>query len=174
MDLCRIVELEWDRGHEKLEAIVRTQTDSGIIVTTIHNYVPMPGLTWIRADEVLDLDNLDDDHPSVRLANLRGSRIGGVDPALTKLDALIDFLAEEGAPVLIHLRRTGSGEGLVGQITGRTSDSVLLDEMGTQARRTGHVLDFLLTDILAVVWGDDYLTAFADLLAAEPERFPAR
>jgi hypothetical protein len=155
-ELCPVIKLEWDRGHESIEAIVRARTESGIVVTTLNDYVALPGLTWIRADEVLYFDNLeelDDDHPAVRLANLRGSRIGSLDPALTDLNALLGHLAVAAALVFIYLRHTGSGEGLVGRITRRAKRRVQLDEVDTDARATGDVLDFALADIIAVEWG---------------------
>jgi len=43
--LCRVVELEWDRGHDKFEAIVRARTDAGIVVTQLHDLVALEGLT---------------------------------------------------------------------------------------------------------------------------------
>jgi len=165
---CRVVELEWDRGHDAFAAIVRARTDAGIIVTKVHDLVAVDGLTWIRGDELLDVDDLDDDQPEVRLANLRGSRIATVDPGLTELPALLAHLTDAGVLLFVHRARTGSGEGLVGRIVEIDGQALVLDEVDTDGRFNGDTLEFLVDEIISVDWGTDYLAALAELASDQP------
>lgn len=68
--LCPIVRLEWDRGHETLDAIVRARSDSGIVITELRDCNPLNGMQWIDAAKLLYVDDLDEDDPNVRLAEL--------------------------------------------------------------------------------------------------------
>ena len=161
--LCRVVELEWDRGHDKFEAIVRARTDAGIVVTQLHDLVALEGLTWIRGDELLDVDDLDDDRPEVRLANLRGARTHAVDPSLTELPALLAHLADAGVLLFVHQARTGSDEGLVGRVAEIDDGTLVLDEVDTSGRFTGDTYEFAIDDIISVEWGTAYLVALTEL-----------
>jgi hypothetical protein len=167
---CRVVKLEWDRGHDKLEAIVRAETDAGIIVTEVDDLVALEGLTWIRGDELLDVDDLDDDNATVRLANLRGSRTERVDPDLTELPALLAHLADLGVLLFVYQARTGSDEGLVGRIAEIDDEILVLDEVEPEGHFTGDTDEFVIDDIISVDWGTEYLLALTELAGPPPDR----
>ena len=38
-----MVKVEWDRGHDVFDGIVRAADDGGIILTPIHDHVPVAG-----------------------------------------------------------------------------------------------------------------------------------
>lgn len=170
--ICPMVIVEWDRGHASIEAIVRAEHDAGIIVSTIHDHVPLPGLRWIRSDEVFYRDNLEalpDDHPAVRLAAQHGSRQLRLPPDLADLDVLLADLCEAKTLVMVHVRRTGSGSGRVGRTVSATASELVLDDVSTEARYSGDQLHIDVNDIISVEWGDNYLSAIDQLLTAESD-----
>ena len=64
---CRVVTLEWDRGHESLDAVVRAESEHGVIVTEVIDFASAPGLRWIRRDEILQMEDYNPDLAVVRL-----------------------------------------------------------------------------------------------------------
>jgi hypothetical protein len=116
---CRVVNIEWDRGHERFDAIVRAESDAGIVVTEIHDIAPLPGLSWIRRNEVIEIDDLADDAGEVRLADIRGELVETVEVALTAVEALLVHLAATEPLIGLYRERTGSDELLVGKSSRR-------------------------------------------------------
>ena len=107
---CRVVTLEWDRGHESLDAIVRAESEHGVIVTEVIDFASEPGLRWIRRDEILQMEDYNPDLAVVRLADLRGTRVETVDVSLTELPALLQSLEHTDGLVCVYRERTGSDE----------------------------------------------------------------
>lgn len=165
---CRVVNLDWDRGHESFAAIVRAETDDGVIVTQLIDFSSVAGFKWIRADEILELDDLDTDDPNVRVADLRGTRTERLAPALTATGALVTDLAAQGVLVFVQSRRTGSDEGLVGTITSIDGSVVVLADVDPSGRASGDTVEVSLDDVISVEWGTDYLAALAELLEGRP------
>jgi hypothetical protein len=165
---CRIVDLEWDRAHDSFTAIVRAESSAGFVVSEVHDLSPLDGLRWIRADEVVSVEDVAHDSPIVRLADHRGSRTQRLDTALTELGALLDSLCGTAGPIAVYTERTGSGELLVGTEVRVMGGRLELDEVDSGGELTGESLVFDLGEIIGVDWGTTYLGDLADLaLAAE-------
>jgi hypothetical protein len=160
-DPCPVVDLEWDRGHESFDAIVRLDAPEAIVVTTIHDLWPQAGCLWIRADEVLAAEPLDAASAEVRVLDRLGVRLFAVDEGLADLATLLRSAQAEDVLVAVHSTATGSGEMLVGNVRRLTDRHVELDEVDTDGRRTDEPLDFRLDEVIAVEWGTDYLRALA-------------
>lgn len=165
-DLCRVVLVLWDEGEESFEAIVRAESDAGIVVTQLHDLAELPGHKWIDAAGLVAVHDLDPRHPAARLADLRGSRVEQLDPALTALDGLLPHLAHGDGLVALQERDTGSAEVLVGRITEVTADELVVDEVTPEGTWSGDELRFARDEIVSVEWGTGYLVALAELLAA--------
>ena len=161
---CAVVALEWDRGHDAFDAILRLDAEEALIVTAIHDLWPQAGCQWIRADEVLAAEPLASDSAAVRVLDRLGVRLFTVDPALADLRTLLRTAREERALVAVYSAQTGSGETLVGTVLGLDGDGVELDEIDTDGNRSGERLDVALDDVIGVEWGSDYLRALALLL----------
>ena len=160
---CPVVDLEWDRGHESFDAIVRLDHAGAVVVTAVHDLWPQAGCQWIRRDEVLRAEPLASDSPEVRVLDRLGVRLFAVDPAIADLRALLEA-AEAGQDlVAVHSTTTGSAEMLVGRVRSVTAHRLDLDEIDTAGERTGEPLDYRLDEIIAVQWGTDYLRALAML-----------
>jgi hypothetical protein len=164
---CRVVNIEWDRGHERFYAILRAESPDGVIFTEIVDITTVPRLSWIRRNEVLEIDDLDEDAGAVRLAEVRGERAETVDRSLTAVGPLLVHLASTEPLVAIYRERTGSDELLVGKIVATTPDTVTLQHVDTNGRydEEGR-LDHPLREIIRVDWGTSYVTALWELLAA--------
>lgn len=161
------MELEWDRGHERLTAVVEAESRLGLVVAEVVDLVEAPGRRWIRADEVVDIEDLALDDPAVRLAELRGTATaagGAAEP--TDLAALLRRLQATTDLVGVYRTRTGSDECLVGRIETVTADHVVLAEVNPRGTTTGDRLQFPLAKIIAVDWATTYLTALAELAGA--------
>ena len=158
---CAVVDLEWDRGHESFDAVVRLDAPQALIVTAVHDLWPQAGCLWLRADEVLSAEPLEDDSATVRVLDRLGVRLFTVDPALADLATLFRHAQQERALVAIYSRSTGSGETLVGTVRVVTDDRVELDEIDTDGRPTHEPLDYGLDEVIGVEWGTDYLRALA-------------
>jgi len=166
---CRVVELEWDRSHESFTAIVRAESQSGIIISQIHDLSTVRGLRWIRADEIVSLEDVTPEDPARRLADRRGELTVRVDDGLTELGSLLELLSGLATPLAIYRERTGSDELLVGS-HGRVRDGRLeLTEIDSRGELTGDQLTYDLDEIIAVDWGTDYLDALAELVALTSE-----
>jgi hypothetical protein len=50
---CRVVNIEWDWGHERLDAILRAESADGVIFTEIVDNATVPGHSWIRGNDLL-------------------------------------------------------------------------------------------------------------------------
>ena len=162
---CRIVSLEWDRGHESLTAIVRAESPSGLVLTEVDDLTELPGRRWIRADEVIELEDLAADDPARRLAERHGSLVDATDAEPADLEALLDHLQESSAPVAVYSSRTGSDECLVGTIKRVTPDLLVLAEIDINGTVTGDTLEISPDQIIGVDWDTNYLTALTELLA---------
>jgi hypothetical protein len=160
---CPVVDLEWDRGHDAFDAIVRLDTPTAIVVTEVRDLWPQAGCLWIRADEVLSAEPLDAADPAPRVLDRLGVLLFVVDPALADLATLLEAAREEQALVAVHSTETGSDELLVGTVRQVTGRRVELDEVDTDGSRTHELLEFDLDEIIAVEWGTDYLRALAML-----------
>jgi len=175
-EATRFVRLEWDRGHETLVGLVRSVTDAGLVISPVHELAVDPGFVWIRGDELLSVEDLDDDDPVVRHEQLRrqhswepvGRGIPNPVVALPlELEELLDELAAPGSLIMFHTRRTGSDEGLVGRVRHRRDGIVSLDEVDPSGRLTGDTLTVETDELIAIKWCDGYLAALSRLLMFE-------
>lgn len=163
----RYVHLEWDRAHESFDAIVVVRGASAIITKQVHDYVPLDGYKWIRADEIGHIEFLDHDHPAVRLARLRGTLIDRPGRGMSGLAVLLRAMRRQKQLIFVQQERTGSDTGLAGYVSSLDQTHVTLDEVDPQGRRTGEVLSIRTDQIISVEWGTSYLTALNDLFQAE-------
>ncbi len=160
------VRIEWDRGHETVDALLVARLDDGPVVHEIHDHEMRRGFTWIRDDEILAVDSVDDDEPMVRLAAIR--RTKPVDPGFTSA-SLRDILLHARTnrlPVAYYMRRTGSGELLVGVPSSVGKRSVVFRLWDTGGRDDGTDRR-RIDDLIAVEWATPYLDALSELRAAE-------
>lgn len=163
---CRVVDLEWDRGHESLTAIVRAESTTGVIVTVVHDLGSLPGHKWIRADELVSNEDLDGQSAVVRLAQLRGELTERVDCKLTNVVELLVSIHTVGSLLALYSERTGSEECLVGHISKLDPDAVSLVDLDTDGRVTGETWQVPIAEIIAIDWGTVYLCALEELLSA--------
>jgi hypothetical protein len=163
----RYVHLEWDRAHESFDAIAVVQGASAIIAKQVHDYVPLDGYKWIRSDEIVDFEFLDHDHPAVRLARLRGTRIERPGRGMSDLAILLRAMRRQRQLIFVQQERTGSNAGLAGYVSSLDQTHATLDEVDPQGRCTGEVLSTRTDRIISVEWGTSYLTALNDLFQAE-------
>lgn len=161
--------LEWDRGHETLIAVVHAESSKGLVISEIYDLTELPGRRWIRADEVIDIEDLESDHPALRLARLRGSLANHTVAEPTDLDSLLRKLEDTAAPIGVYTSRTGSAECLVGYIDAITPDHLVLAEIDANGTATREDVDFLLSAIIAIDWGNGYLAALAELARSSTE-----
>ena len=162
---CRVVAIEWERGHGSFEAIVRAESPTGVLVTEVIDLVSTPGLSWVRRDEITDLVDLNDDLAVVRLADLRGERNQTIDAALTELPCLLDFLAPTGQLLGFYRERTGSDELQVGEILDVTDGTFRVKYVNGKGRYdTGEPEEYEIAEIIRLDWGNVYLAALQDLL----------
>ena len=162
-----MVHIEWDRGHESCDAIIRASSDTGVVVTEVFDLVALPGYKWIRADEILEIDDLDDDDPAVRVRLIRGSTFEPVGAELADIRGLSGHLADRSIVTMIQTTRTGSGEGLVGRIASVNDAGFALSEIDTNGRATGDTLTYAFESVISVEWGTSYLDALTDLNTAD-------
>ena len=158
---CPVVALEWDRGHESFDAIVRLDAPEAMVVTEVHDLWPLAGCLWIRSDEILAAEPLPPDGPETRVLDRLGVRLFAVDPALADLRTLLEAARQEGTLVAVHSTTTGSAEMLVGTVVEVSVDGVELDEVDPAGERTREPLRHRLDEIIGVQWGTDYLRALA-------------
>jgi hypothetical protein len=159
----RLVHLEWDRTHEEFDAIVRAESDDGVIVTEIHDFVPRRGWKWIPDDEVISIDDVPASAALVRLFELRPLVPEPIDPALTSLPALLRHLADGNLLVSVFQASTGSATMLAGAIARLDNVAVVLDLVDTAGEWEDDQFEFELDDIISVEWGNDYLLALTAL-----------
>jgi hypothetical protein len=162
-----MVRVEWDRGHDVFTGIVRAADDAGIILTPIHDNVPLAGLRWIDDRELLRVVELRPDDPAVRLADLTDARVWAVERSLTDLRVLLASLQHDGDLVMVQQAATGSRTGRVGRITSVDAQRVVLRDVSTSARWSGDTDVIDLDDVICVEWGNAYLRSLATLLEAE-------
>lgn len=160
---CDVARLEWDRGHEHLDVLVRLETAQALIVTVIHDLWPQSGCQWIAADEVLDLERCEANDPVVRVAEHTGARKLRAGAELAQLPNVFARLREASLLAGIYARRTGSGSVLVGKVSGVDAQEVTLDDVDTDGALSGDQLTYRYGEIASVEWGTDYLTALAML-----------
>jgi hypothetical protein len=170
--LSRMVSLEWDRGHESLIAIVQAQSSAGFVISEIADLCEVSGRRWIRADEVVNVEDLDPEDPAFRLATLRGSLAGQTAAEPTDLDALLPKLQDAAAPIGVYTSRCGSAECLVGHINAIAQDHLMLDEIDSTGTATQEQLDFSLGEIIAIDWDNAYLVALDQLAQASADEEP--
>jgi ribosomal protein S18 acetylase RimI-like enzyme len=161
---CRVVHLDWDRRHESFDAIVRAESDEGVIVTQLFDLSSEAGFKWIRGDEILELNDLDADDPKVRLADLRGTRVDRLDSGLAAIAPLVAHLADRGSLVFVQTRGTGSDEGLVGAISAIGDGVISLADIDPSGHPSGDTVELVINDLISVEWGTDYLGALMELL----------
>jgi hypothetical protein len=159
----RLVHLEWDRTHEEFDAVVRAESDDGVIVTELLDFVPRRGWKWIPSDEIVTIDDLAPDSAQARLAQLRSFPAEPLDAALTSLPALVDFLVDGHSLVALWEARTGSSEMLVGMIGGHDGVVVELDLVSPAGQWENERHGYELEDLISVEWGSDYLLALEEL-----------
>lgn len=165
---CRVVTLEWDRGHESLDAVVRAESEHGVIVTEVIDFASASGLRWIRREEILQMEDYNPDLAVVRLADLRGTRVETVDPSLTELPVLLQHLQRTDQLVGVYRERTGSDELLVGEIIELTAALFHIRDVDSKGRYDGEVTEYALDEVIRIDWGSTYLTALTELLRAHP------
>jgi hypothetical protein len=161
------VHLEWDRGHESLDAIVLAESPDAIVVQQIHDHVPALGFKWIRRSEIVDLREMSASHPAVRLASIRRPDGQAMDRDLTHLSSLLHQCQTQGTLVMIQEQRTGSSEGQVGDISALNGRTLSLQEIDTNVQRTGETITIELDQIISVEWDSTYLVALSELLQGE-------
>jgi hypothetical protein len=167
----RHVHLEWDRSHESFDAIVVAQSASGMVAKQVHDYVPLDGYKWIRSDEIVDIELLDSDHPSVRLAKLRDTHVERPGRGTSDLAALLRAMRRHRQLIFVQQERTGSDEGLVGYVSSLHQTHATLDDVDPRGRGTGDVVSIRNDQIISVEWGTSYLTALHDLVQAGRSTF---
>ena len=158
-----MVDLEWDRSHETITAIVRAETPEGVIVSEIVDLSAVPGFRWIRANEIVSVEDVAPDAPVSRLADRRGDRSHGLEPRLTELRELLRLLEDSVVPVAIYTERTGSKELLVGTEVVVDHDRLVVNEVDTDGSVTGDQLEFDLGEIVCIDWGTRYLRDLQEL-----------
>lgn len=162
---CPVVHLEWDRGHESFDAIVRIESVESMIVTVVHDLWPLAGCKWIRADEVVSAEPLAPDSVAVRVLDHLGVRMFGVDPALSDLRRLFMQAADTATLLGIYSSTTGSDGVLVGTVRTITESQVILDEVSPRGVQTVEDLVYEFDEVISVEWGTDYLRALGLLLS---------
>jgi hypothetical protein len=163
----RFVHLEWDRGHDSFDAIVVAVGASGMSARQVHDCVPLEGYKWIRSDEVVEIDLLDDDHPAVRLARVRGVHVDPPGRGMSNLTTLLRAMRRRRQLIFVQQERTGSGAGLVGYVSSVDPIHATLDDVDSQGRCTGDLLSIRRDQIISVEWSTTYLTALNDLVLAD-------
>ena len=164
---CRVVVLEWDRGHETFDAIVRAESDAGVVCTEVIDLASTPGLAWIRGNEITDLVDLDEDLGVVRLAGIRAERDAIVDVSMTQLFFLLERFARDGTLVAVYRECTGSDSCLVGEIVDPTEHEFhlrLVDERGRYDNDPP--FKYGTNEVIRLDWGTTYLSSLGELLAA--------
>ena len=164
--LCRVVNIEWDRGHESLDAIVRAETSTGFVITEIDDLCPLPGLSWIRANEIVSVHDHKNTAPCVRIADLRNTRTDRVHDSFAVLSTLLEHVASKGYLVGAYRERTGSNEMSVGEIATLREEHFRLELVDPQGQwRTCEPIDtdFTLAEVIRIDWGTNYLTALAEI-----------
>lgn len=161
---CPVVHLEWDRGHEQIDAIVRAESADALIVTVVEDFWPQAGCRWIRADEVLSAEVLAPTSPDVRVLDHLGVRPFSVESALLDLEHLLARPTFRSSPVQLCLERTGSGEVQVGTVASLTASEVVLNDITPSGEWPGDQSSFELSGIISVEWGSDYLRALGILV----------
>lgn len=159
--------LEWDRGHEEFNAIVRAEADGGLIVTEMRDLTPLNGYRWLPDGEIVDIEDLPDDDPDVRVANILGARTERLDSGLVDLRALLEARRDDQQLVGIYQARTGSDELLVGAVSAIEDNSVRLDEVRPDGTLSGDTLVYDLNDIVCMDWDTDYLRGLRLLVSAD-------
>jgi hypothetical protein len=133
--------------------------------------VPLDGYKWIRSDEVVDIELLDNDHPAVRLAKLRDTHVDRPGRGTSDLAALLRAMRREWQLIFVQQERTGSDEGIVGYVSSLDHIHVTLDDVDPQGRATGDAMSIRNDQIISVEWGTSYLTALHDLVQAGRSTF---
>jgi hypothetical protein len=85
------------------------------------------------------------------------------------LDSLLRKLQDTGAPIGVYTSCTGSAECLVGFIDAVGPDHLVPAEINSNGTATREKLEFLLSAIIAIDWGNDYLAALAELARSSTE-----
>lgn len=159
----RVVDVEWDRSHESFTAVMRAESESGVIVSLVSELSVLSGLRWIRGSEIVSVEEEPLDSPVVRLASHRGDLAIGVDTSLTDLETLLGLLTGLALPIGVYCERTGSGELLVGSNARASGGRLVLDEIDPSGAVTGDELTFDLDEIISIEWGTTYLDDLAEL-----------
>jgi hypothetical protein len=138
-----------------------------MIARQVHDYVPLEGYKWIRSDEILEIDLLDDDHPAVRLSRLRGLSVDRPGRGMSNLTTLLRAIHRRQQLIFVQQERTGSDAGLVGYVSSLDPIHATLDDVDSQGRYTGDPLSIRNNQIISVEWSTPYLTALNDLVQAD-------
>ena len=164
---CRVVALEWDRGHETFDAIVRAESDAGVVCTEVIDLASTPGLAWIRGNEITDLVDLDEDLGVVQLADTRAERDVVVDVSSTQLLVLLERFAADGTLVAVYRECTGSDSCLVGEVIDPTEDEFHLRLVDGRGRYDNDPpFEYRTNEVIRLDWGTTYLGSLGELLAA--------
>jgi len=158
---CPAGHLEWDRGHEALDAIVRLETADALIITEVHDLWPQAGCRWLSQREVLAFEEFDLASADIRVLDALGARALRAEPALGDLRLLLERLRHLNELVAVYTARTGSDECLVGFVSEVRQAQLTLDEVSPDGGRTGERLDYQLGEVIGVDWGTDYLRALS-------------
>jgi len=165
---CDVIHIDWDRGHDDFDAIVRLDGIEGLVLSRIHDYWPQAGCIWMRRSEILTIDSLDCDGPEVRVLDRLGVRLLAVDPELESLHAVVQHAAQTPAPVAVYSRATGSGEVQVGLMLSSDDGTCTMAEVDPTGVQTGDEMRLELVEIIALEWSTDYLAALGILLEDGP------
>lgn len=163
-DPCPVVHIEWDRGHDAFDALIRATSDEAVIVTLVEDYWPLAGCRWIRANEIVSCDDHEAESPVVRVLDHLGVRTFGVSVELLSLRHLLAHPTFSSAPVQVYVERTGSSEVQVGVVASVGLHDLVLGEITPRGERNGESDPVPLDQIIGVEWGSDYLTALRILV----------
>lgn len=161
---CRVVVVEWDRGHEEVDGILRAEGTDGIILTEMDDLIPDAGYCWLRSDEILNVEDWCTSSGTARSAKLRDALSERIDTQLTTLANLLHRLTDNHATIGVHTRRTGSGELLAGVMDSTTDLAMQFKEIDPNGVLTGELITVGLDDIIRVDWDTDYLRALRALV----------
>ena len=163
-----MVHVEWDRAHDEFDAIVHAESDEGVIVSRVHDIVPLRGFKWLPRNEIVSIEPLEADSTPMRLAALRGTAPASLDTGLTHLSNLLAHLKASSDLVGVFRAERGSDELLVGRIKG--AEKLLVVDLVSPGGVWQDEERYELGEIISIEWQSDYLLALADLLPArEPE-----
>ncbi len=155
--------VEWDRGHEEFDALIRAESGDGIIVSEFHDHSVRAGWKWIPTSEIVSIEPLPDSSPVVRIARIRSYPDLPIEVEFTRLEELLAYLASSAEIVGVFRAATGSDELLVGRIGGLVDSGFDLELVSTDGDWEDAEHHYELGEVISIEWGTEYLTAMGEL-----------